>query len=146
MIATSEYKENAVSASLNKPISIWFFTFRCKTIICCWNFDLIFPAVLPRGPVRATPYGSTVTTWRNRSTQRELEILGRVKLDNTLLVLDKGKFNQIAAQSRNQTLVTVMRDMWPTTVLPAPPLTEVKKLFMNYCILHNTYNDLTIKL
>ena len=36
-------------------------------------------------------------------------MLGRVKLDNTLLTCDKGTFNQITARRRKQTLVTVVR-------------------------------------
>ena len=42
-------------------------------------------AVLPRGPVRATPHGSSVTMGGNRSIGRKPAMLGRVKLDNTLL-------------------------------------------------------------
>ena len=34
-------------------------------------------------------------------------MLGRVKLDNTLLTYDKGNFNQITPRSWNRTLVTV---------------------------------------
>ena len=49
-------------------------------------------------------------------------MLGRDKLDNTLLTCDQGNFNQITARSRNQTLVTVVRDMCPTSVPPAPRL------------------------
>ena len=48
-------------------------------------------------------------------------MLGRVKLDNTLLACDQGNFNQITAWSRNQTLVIVVRDTYTTTVPPAPP-------------------------
>ena len=33
-------------------------------------------------------------------------MLGKVKLDNTLLTFDQGNFNQITARSRNRTLVT----------------------------------------
>ena len=46
-------------------------------------------------------------------------MLGRVKLDNTLLTCDKGNFNQITARCRNRTLVTVVRDTCTTTVPPA---------------------------
>ena len=37
-------------------------------------------------------------------------MLGRDKLDSTLLTCDQGNFNQITARSRNRTLVTVVRD------------------------------------
>ena len=47
-------------------------------------------------------------------------MLGRVKLDNTLLTCDQGNFNQITARGRNRTLVTVVRDTSTTTVPPAP--------------------------
>ena len=47
-------------------------------------------------------------------------MLGRVKLDNTLLTFDHGNFNQITAWSRNQTLVIVVRDTCSTTVPPVP--------------------------
>ena len=47
-------------------------------------------------------------------------MLGGVKLDNTLLTCDQGNFNQITTRLRNRTLVTVVRDMCTTTVLPAP--------------------------
>ena len=43
-------------------------------------------------------------------------MLGRVKLDNTLLTCDHGNFNQITARSRNRTLVTVVRDTCTTIV------------------------------
>ena len=43
-------------------------------------------------------------------------MLGRVKLDNTLVKCDQGNFNQITARSWNQTLVTVVRDTCTTTV------------------------------
>ena len=52
-------------------------------------------------------------------------MLGRVKLENTLLTCDIGNFNEITARSRNQTLVTVMRDPCTTTVQPAPPITKM---------------------
>ena len=48
-------------------------------------------------------------------------MLGRVKLDNTLLECDQGNFSQITAQSWDQTLVTVVRNTCTTTVPPAPP-------------------------
>ena len=63
-------------------------------------------AVLPRGPVKATPHGSNVTTGGNRSTRRKPAMFGRVKLDNTLLTCDQGNFNQITARSQNQTQLT----------------------------------------
>ena len=47
-------------------------------------------------------------------------MLGRVKLNNTLLTCDQGNFNQITARGRNRTLVTVVRDTCTTTVPPAP--------------------------
>ena len=46
-------------------------------------------------------------------------MLGRVKLDNTLLTCDQGNFNQITTWSQNQALVTMVRDMCTTTVPPA---------------------------
>ena len=61
---------------------------------------------------------SSVTTGGNQSTQRKPVMLGRGKLNNTLLTCDKGSFNEITAQSQNQTLVTVTRDMCTTTVPP----------------------------
>ena len=51
-------------------------------------------------------------------------MLGRVKLGNTLLTCDQGNFNQITARSRNRTLVTVVRDMYTTTVPPAPQVSN----------------------
>ena len=47
-------------------------------------------------------------------------MLGRVKLDNTLLTCDKGNFNQMTAQSRNRTLVTMVSDTCTTIVAPVP--------------------------
>ena len=47
-------------------------------------------------------------------------MLGRVKLDNTLLTRDQGNFNQITARIRNRTLVTVVRDTCTTAVSLAP--------------------------
>ena len=47
-------------------------------------------------------------------------MLGRVKLDKTLLICDHGHFNQITARSHNRTLFTVVRDTSTTTVPPAP--------------------------
>ena len=44
-----------------------------------------------------------------------------VKMDDTLLTRDQDNFNQITARSRNQALVTVVRDTCTTTVPPAPP-------------------------
>ena len=90
-------------------------------------------AVLPRGPVRVTSLESRVTTVGNRSTRRKPAMIGRGKLDNTLLTCDQGNFNQITAQSRNRTLVTVMRDTSTTTVPPGPykypaSLSECRKL------------------
>ena len=58
----------------------------------------------------AIPHGSSVTTGGNRSTWRKPTMLGKVKLDNTLLTCDKGNFNQITARSRNIILVAEMRD------------------------------------
>ena len=65
--------------------------------------------IFPGSPVKATPHGSSVTTGGNRSTRRKPAMLGRVKLDNTLLTCDQGNFNQITARSRNRALVTVVR-------------------------------------
>ena len=78
-------------------------------------------AVLPRGPIRATPHESSVTTGGNRSTRRKPAMVGRDKLDNTLLTYDKGNFNQITARSWNRNLVTVGRNTCTTTVPSAPP-------------------------
>ena len=47
-------------------------------------------------------------------------ILGRVKLDNTLLTCGQSNFNQVTAWSRNRTLVTVVGDTCATTEPPAP--------------------------
>ena len=46
-------------------------------------------------------------------------MLGRVKLNITLLTCDQGNFNQITAWSRNRTLVTGVRDTCTTPVPPA---------------------------
>ena len=64
---------------------------------------------LLRGPTRATCHGSSVTTGGNQSTSRKPAMLGRVKLDDTLLTCDQGNFNQITARSRNGILVTLVR-------------------------------------
>ena len=48
-------------------------------------------------------------------------LLGRVKLDNTLLTCDQGNFNQMIVWSQNGTLVTVVRDRCTTTVPPVSP-------------------------
>ena len=95
-------------------------------------------AVLLRGPVRTTPHGSSVTTEGNRVFQRKPAMLGRVKLDNTLLTCDQGNFNRITARSRNWTLVTTVRDTCTTTV----PLTSLEwdwcptqlKAFIHPCV------------
>ena len=79
-------------------------------------------AVLPKGPVRANPHGSSVTAGGIRNTRRKPAMLGRVTLDNTLLTCDKGNFNQITAGSRNRILVTVVRDTCTTTLPQAPRL------------------------
>ena len=47
-------------------------------------------------------------------------MFGRVKLDNILLAFDQSNFNQITSRSRNQTLITVVRDTCTTTVPPSP--------------------------
>ena len=47
-------------------------------------------------------------------------MLGRVKLENTLLTCDKGNFNQITARSQNRSLVIVVRDTSTATVPPVP--------------------------
>ena len=78
-------------------------------------------ALLPIGPVRVIPHGSSVSTGGNRSNRKEPAMLGRVKLDNTLLTCDQGNFNQITARSQNQTLVIVVRDTCTITVTPALP-------------------------
>ena len=64
-------------------------------------------AVLPAGPIRATPQGFSVTTGGNLSNQRKPVMLGTVKLDDTLLTCDQDDFNQLTARSRNRTLVSV---------------------------------------
>ena len=96
-------------------------TRRKKCLYLYWTTPSAFWVVLPRGPVRATPHGSSVTTGGNRSTRRIPAMLGRVKLDNTLLTSDQGNFSQITARSRNRTLVTVARDTCAATVPPATP-------------------------
>ena len=64
-----------------------------------------------------TPHGC-VTTIGNWSTWRKPVMLGRVELDNTLLTCDQGNFNQITAQSQNQTLPTVMKDVHYHCAIP----------------------------
>ena len=59
----------------------------------------------------ATPHWSSVTTGGNWSTLKKLALLDRVKLGNTLLACDQFYFNNITAQSWNQILVTVGRDV-----------------------------------
>ena len=93
---------------------------KVKCLYLYWITLSAIWAVLPRGPVRANPHGSSVTTGGNRSTRRKPAMLGRVKLDNTLLTCDQANFYQINARNRNWTLVTVMRDTCTTTVPPAP--------------------------
>ena len=133
------YKEMNIFASwpgysIPKPVN--FFHILSKTVFMSYQLTLVMVrvtclylywitlpatwAVLPRGPVRATPHRSSVTTGGNRITRRKPATLGRVKLENTLLTCDKGNFNQIAALSRNRTLVTVVRDTCTTTVPPTP--------------------------
>ena len=102
---------------------MWWFSFECFYFY--WITLSATVAVLPRGPVKATIYGSSVTTGGNWSTWRKPAILGKVKLDNTLLTCDQGNFNQITAQSQNRTLVTVMRETCTTTVPPAPPFSNI---------------------
>ena len=75
--------------------------------------------ILPRGQIRAPPHGSSVATGGNQSTWQKPAMLGKVKLDNTLLTCDQGNFHQITAGRQNQTPVTVVRDMCTTTVPPA---------------------------
>ena len=60
-------------------------------------------------------------------------MLGRAKLDNTLLTCDQSNFNQITARCRNRTLVTVVRDTSTTTV---PPARRKSKQFINSCSVH----------
>ena len=83
-----------------------------KCLYVCWIIPPASLAVLPRGPVRASPYGSSVTGGGKRSTWRKPAVFGRVKPDNTLLTCDQGNFNR--------TLVTEVRDTCNTTVLPIP--------------------------
>ena len=73
--------------------------------------------------------GQVLLQKENRSTRRKPAMLGRVKLDYTLLTRDQGNFNQITAKSRKRTLVTVVRDTRTTTV--SPP-TQVLPLRNNY--------------
>ena len=93
-----------------------------KSLYLYWITLSATKAVLPWGPVRVTPHRSSDTTGGNCSTRRKPAMLGRVKLDNTLLTCDQGNFNQITARSRNQTIVTVVRDTCTTTVPPAPQI------------------------
>ena len=82
--------------------------------LCLYGVTIsIIWAALLRGPVRATPRGSSVTKGENRITPRKFTMLGRVKLDNTLLICSKGNFNLITERSRNRTRNTVV----PTTHL-----------------------------
>ena len=68
---------------------------------------------------------------RKAGTRRKPAILGRVKPDNTLLTCDQVNFNQITAQSRSRTLVTLVRDTYTTTVPPAP--LDVKNTLLPVC-------------
>ena len=96
----------------------WIKKVKVKCLHLNWITLSAIWAVLPRGPVRATtPLVSSVTTGGNRSTRRKPAMLGRVKLDNSLVTCDQGN-NQITAWSLNRTLVTVVRDACTTTVPP----------------------------
>ena len=110
---------------------------KVKCLYLYWITLSATEAVLPRGPVRSTPHGSSVTTGGNRSTRRKPEMLGRVKLDNTRLTCDQGNFSHITARSQNRTLVTVMRDTCTTTV---PPASQVCLFFFNQS---NSYRNFT---
>ena len=100
--------------------------------------------VLLGGPVMATPFWSSVTKVGNRSTRRKPAMLGRVRLDNTLLTWDQGNFNQIAARSRNRILVTVARDICTATVPPAPPKWTYGQLFLPCLLLFPTDSALAV--
>ena len=107
---------------------------KCLYLYCAtWSATW---AVLLRGPVRATPDGSNAITGGNRSTRRKPAMLCRVKLDNTLLICDKGNFNQITARSRNRTRITVVRDACSTIAPPAPHAVSKSKF-------RNVYNTFT---
>ena len=69
--------------------------------------------------------GAVLSTGGNQNTRRKPAMLGRVKLDITLLTCDQGNFNQISARSRNRTLVTVVRGTCTTTVPPALVIVEI---------------------
>ena len=56
------------------------------------NLIIYISCSLLRGPVRSTPHGSSVTTGGNWSTRRKPAMLGRVKLNNVLLICDHGNF------------------------------------------------------
>ena len=56
---------------------------------------------------------SSVTTGGNWSVWRKPVMLGRVKLDNTLLTCDWGNYNHITAWSWNWTQVTMVSNALP---------------------------------
>ena len=57
------------------------------------------------------PCGSSVTTEGNRNTRRKPAMLGRVKLDNTVLSCDQGNFSLTTARRRNRTVASGERHM-----------------------------------
>ena len=90
-----------------------------KKVYLYWISLSATKAALPRGLVRGTPHGSSVVTAGSRSTGRKPGVLGRIKLNNTLLTCEQGNFNQVIARSRNLIPVTVVRDTCTTTVPPS---------------------------
>ena len=90
--------------------TISIYGYHSKGLVKClylyWITLSAISAILPRSPVGVKPHGSSVTAGENRGSQRKFAMLGRDKLDNNLLICDRGNFSQITAWSRNRTLVT----------------------------------------
>ena len=84
--------------------------------------------------------GPVLLQEENRGNRRKPVMLGRDKLDNTLLTCDQGNFNQIIPRSRNRTLITVVRDTCTTTVPPVvifSQITDLNPFTMYFSILQN---------
>ena len=99
-----------------------------KCFYLYWITLSAISVVLSRGPVSATPHGSSVIADGNRITRRKPAMLATVKLDNSLLTCDQGNFNQITARSRKRTLVTVVGDTCTTTAISTPKVTAALAL------------------
>ena len=106
-----------VLSSKNLELRTWSYIVKYSVIYLSWTTLSASLAVLPRGPVRVTPHGSSVTTRGNRSTWRKPVMFGRFKLENTLLTCDQCNLNQVTACSRNRTPVTKLRGTCTTTAV-----------------------------